>query len=703
MRRSRRLPRVPRFVWPASAALIAVIAASVWYVNRQAGIRYAHEVLMPRIDSLMESTWSDFIDVHRLAVEAAAFIPDDPRLAQVIDRSTLRIDVDTEPRGASVYVKPYVAPEEEWELLGVTPIRDLQIPVGIFRWRIEKEGYEPVEVAETSWGVDVAGDTLVVPQNFFRRLDPVGSIPEGMVRVEGFTGADGIPMEDFFIDRFEVTNREFGAFVDAGGYGNRDLWRHEFRRDGVVLSWEEAMSAFVDATGRPGPSTWQAGLYPDGEDDLPVAGVSWYEAAAYAAWKGRDLPTERHWGRALGDGSPMIQFPQLGGFGTLAPFANFTSDGPVAVGSLGGYTTYGAYDMAGNVREWCWNETEHGRLIRGGAWDEMPYVFQNVSQEAPPMDRSVRTGFRLALYPDRGAVPPSFFAPTALPPAPDLSNVEPASDAEFAIYRTQFSYDDFPLAAVTEWRDDSAPSWIHERVSFDAAYSGERVLAHVFLPRNASPPYQAVIYFPGSAAQFQLSSEHIESYYEFTAFLSFLVRNGRAVVFPVYQGTFERTNPQQVGRLYRGLDLVAYTELNIERIKDLRRTIDYLETRDDIDADRLAYYGLSLGGQFGPVATAVEGRFRASVLVAAGVAARMRSTIWNYHYAPRVRVPTLILGGEFDTLIPAETAARPLFELLGTPAEDKKLILYPTDHIPPMNEVIRETLAWLDRHLGPVR
>ena len=99
------------------------------------------------------------------------------------------------------------------------------------------------------------------------------------------------------------------------------------------------------------------GDYPRGQDDYPVSGVSWYEAAAYAEYAGMSLPTSTHWDVARGGMTPMIQVFQLGGFAILAPFSNFGGPGPVAVGSLSGITSYGANDMAGNVREWCWNES----------------------------------------------------------------------------------------------------------------------------------------------------------------------------------------------------------------------------------------------------------------------------------------------------------------------------------------------------------
>ena len=138
-------------------------------------------------------------------------------------------------------------------------------------------------------------------------------------------------------------------------------------------------------------------------------------------------------------------------------------------------------------------------------------------------------------------------------------------------------------------------------------------------------------------------------------------------------------------------------------IKDLRRSIDYLETREDIDSERLAYFGMSWGGNLGAIIPAVEERFVASVLVAGGLLGTGRPEVRDLNDVRRVSTPTLILNGKYDVIFPAETSSQPMLDLLGTPAEDKRLILYETDHIPPRTEYIKETLAWLDKYLGPVR
>ena len=149
-----------------------------------------------------------------------------------------------------------------------------------------------------------------------------------------------------------------------------------------------------------------------------------------------------------------------------------------------------------------------------------------------------------------------------------------------------------------------------------------------------------------------------------------------------------------------------YTEYLIQLVKDFKRCIDYLETRQDINSDKLAYYGLSWGGMYGAIIPAVEDRLKASVMVAGGfdlLHPRPRPETDQINYVTRVKTPTLMLNGKYDTLLPYESSQKPMFDLLGTPDEHKELKLYATDHIPPRNEFIKETLAWLDRYLGPVK
>jgi eukaryotic-like serine/threonine-protein kinase len=691
----------PRFFLPAIGIFLILLLASLWISEHQSNVRWARNVALPEIGRLVEENWRDYTEAYYLAEKAEQYIPDDPELTDLMNKSSLYINIDSEPSGAAVYIKNYKSPESEWQHLGVTAIDSIRLPVGIFRWKLEKEGYETVLAAASTWDIGVVGGgDLLIPNNFTRVLDPAGNIPAGMVRVPGAETPYGT-IGDFFIDQYEITNDQYKAFVDAGGYRNREYWQHEFVKDGEVLTWEEAMAEFVDRTDRPGPSTWQAGTYPDGQGNYPVSGVSWYEAAAYAGFTGKVLPTGTHWGLARGEQTTLITWPQLGGYAILAPFSNFGNNGPVPVGSMPGITSHGVYDMAGNVREWCWNETPSGRLLRGGAWNDNTYRFTEPAQ-APAFDRSAHNGFRRAFYPDPGMIPDAVTARTTFGPGKDFYEEQPVTDAIFQVYKEQFSYDNTALNDRLEVIDDSSDSWIHQRISFDAAYGNERVIIHLFLPKSAEPPYQTVVYFPGSASLFQTSSEDITDYYEFPLFLSYLVKSGRAVAYPVYQGTFERRDDAFIPTFLNN-NSHQYTDFTVQLVKDFKRSIDYLETHSDIDSGKIAYYGMSWGGLYGAIIPAVESRVKASVLVAGSLQDRGRPEAHQITYVGRVTVPTLMMNGKYDTIQSYETSVKPMFDLLGTPEEQKKLLLYETDHIPPKNEFIKETLAWLDRYLGPVQ
>jgi serine/threonine protein kinase len=697
--------RNPAVGIPAAAAVVAAIALTSWYGRRQAEVRHIREEVMPAIEEMVAQSdlLRDMDEPYLLVEQAQAVLGEDPELEELASRVSLYIDIVTDPEGARVLRKPYDDPDAEWTYIGTTPLEGLRVPIDVFRWRIEKDGYEPVFAVASSW--DIAPNMNgVVGNPLIRRLDPVSEVPEGMVRVAGSDGPQG-SIPDFFIGRYEVTNREYKTFVDQGGYRDPDYWTHPFVDDGELLERGAAMARLVDRSGLPGPATWVGGSYPQGQEDHPVSGVSWYEAAAYAEWAGVELPTALHWEVAGGRRTPLLRWYQLGGMTTLAPFSNFDSSGPLAVGSRPSLSAYGTWDMPGNVREWCYNEAEAGRIVRGGAWNDNPYAFYNVTA-LPPMDRSPTNGFRVASYPERDVVDEALFGPFTYPESRDLRSQEPVSDEVFQVYKDQFSYDPSPLNPRVESREESPRGWIRERVSYSAAYRDERIVGYLHLPKDVEPPYSVVVYFPGSQALAGGERDNLEDWLEFNVFLSFLPAAGRAVLYPTYQGTFQRFDPVFVP-LHSGAPTRAFSDYMLELVQDFMRSVDYLETRDDIDTDRLAFYGMSWGGWTGTVIPAVDERVRASILLAGGIlphtdlAARPEVDPWNY--VSRVRQPTLMINGRYDTNFRLDESILPTFDALGTPDEDKALKLYDTDHIPPRPDFIRETLAWLDEYLGPVR
>jgi len=688
--------RRPRYIALVVVAISALVTLGYFGYRREARARWARQVALPEIERLADAmswaregtyAWS----AVELAREAEPALPGDPVLERLWSKIAREVDIDSTPSGASLFAKPYSAHDDEWIRLGQTPFRS-RLPVGFARLKLEKEGHRTLEdivwIYHTSWRS--AEWRFDLPEK--------GILPEEMVPfpaetpeilLPGVDHLDPEPLATFLMDRFELTNEEFKRFLEAGGYEKKEFWREPFVREGRAVSWEEAMRSFKDKTGRTGPSTWEVGDYPKGQGNYPVSGVSWYEAAAYAAFAGKDLPTLFHWNQAAFNWSAA----------EVVPLSNLNGKGPAGVGSYPAMTRRGTYDLAGNVREWSWNSTgdEGFRFILGGGWNDPAYVFTDIYAQTP-WDRSPTNGFRCIRYSDaeknRARLTRNLETPFR-----DYSQEKPVSPELFQLYLSQFAYDPSDLSAVVETEQENE-HWRTQKVSFDAAYGGERMFGYLFLPRKGRPPYQTVLFFPGLYAINDRSSEYLLGEETPVFDVAFLLKSGRAVMFPVYKSTYERGDGLESD--YPD-ETIFYKEHVIMWVKDCSRSIDYLETREDIDSSKLAYLGVSWGGGMGAIVPAVEKRLDASILSVAGMYfKRALPEVDAVNYVSRVTHPVLMLNGEYDFFFPLETSQRPMFELLGTPEKDKRWQVYPGSHYVPPPELIRESLDWLDKYLGPV-
>jgi formylglycine-generating enzyme required for sulfatase activity/pimeloyl-ACP methyl ester carboxylesterase len=648
--------------------------------------RWAREQAIPRLLSLAEA--GDWETAYLLARRVDRILPHDSLFNALRPKFARRLNIRTRPAGATVWRKDYAAPDSTWTLLGRTPLDSALLALNgggsylnVNRLRIEAPGYRTLDLVGLPFG-----DSAMV-------LEREDAIPPEMVRVGGgnlnvfFPGYEHVKpirLGDYLMDRYEVTNEQFKRFVDSGGYRRRGLWEHPFLEGGREIPWDQAMARMTDRTGRPGPATWEAGEYPAGEGRFPVGGVSWYEAAAYARFAGKSLPTAAHWNHAAG----VITSA------TVAPRSNFSGRGPLSVGSTGAINLFGTYDMAGNVREWCVNQSDNERIILGGGWNDDPYQFTDVYTQ-PAFDRSPTNGIRLVTY---AAGEPNLVAAEAplRREFRDYTKERPVSDELFAVYRRMYDYDRTALEPkVVESVDEG--DWTRELVRMHAAYANDSLLVYLYLPKRGVKPFPVVVYFPGSSA-----IRDRERNLEWRR-IDFVIKSGRAVVYPVYKGTYQRsdslsTDVQDTTTFYRDHVLMW--------AKDLRRAVDYAETRSELATDHLAYYGVSWGGNMGGLMPAVEPRIKVSVLLVAGLGfERVRPEVDPFNFLPRITIPTLMLNGRYDYFFPIETAQRPMFQHLGTPADQKRWVVEDGSHFVPRTRQIQETLAWLDRYqpLPPVR
>ena len=141
------------------------VAGGVLYLRRSVRIGWAHDHTLPEIASLAAK--GDYVTALRLAESAEKIIPRAPQLASLLGEISTRVTIETTPVGASVEMKEYTSPDDRWISLGKTPLQQVRVPLGYFRWRVSKPGFAATEAAFAT-----AGGTRVVRFS----LDPESAV-----------------------------------------------------------------------------------------------------------------------------------------------------------------------------------------------------------------------------------------------------------------------------------------------------------------------------------------------------------------------------------------------------------------------------------------------------------------------------------------------------------------------------------------------
>jgi len=699
--------RKPKIVIAASAVIIVLILIALIPYYQLLKSQQAKE-LLPQIENLVKER--KYFEAYQLARQVENYLKNDSTFVRLLPGFADYLTINSTPKGARVYLKRF-SPEEgesfmRKEYAGVTPIQNIRVIRGGYKIFFEKEGYMPSErVFSSDFRVEggVRSPEVTIDVKLLeldRMIKNMVIVPGGKYQLVGWDAPTNIEAEldDYYIDRYEVSHNDFKIFIEAGGYSKKQYWKYPFIKDGKRISRVDAIKQFIDRTGLPGPRNWANQEFPEGKGNHPVTNITWYEAAAYAEFVDKKLPTLFQWEKAARNGEYHV-YDMVMPWGLKTPNenvlyrANFEGHGTVAVDSFEfGISPFGCYNMAGNVKEWCLNEITGGFATTGGSWDDPIYAFAHFGAY-PGFYSSNNLGFRCVrkageITSDQGNMKMNI--------EERIPVYKPVDEQTFKSFLTHFKYDKRPLD-VKLIKSEKTANWTKEKVSF-AGLNNQRIIAYLFLPTNAARPYQCLNWVPHSGVM------NGDQFVDEAALYSFepQIKSGRAVFAIVPIGARER--PREPDYDWPEVETVKYREQVIDYVTEFQIGLDYLATRDEIDMSQVAFIGSSWGSTgTGIVIAAVDQRYHSIVFMAGGIRAynmKKLPEVNPVNFAPYIKAPKLLLNGRYDEAFPIETVALPFYKLMSEP---KQLSLVDGGHVPPLEKRVPIINKWLDETLGPVK
>ncbi|MEH6570871.1 MAG: SUMF1/EgtB/PvdO family nonheme iron enzyme [Halioglobus sp.] len=693
------LPKELPFEWATTAILILTIGAlsGVYYWQRRKRISAKIRESLLLIEEHVHS--NHLIEAFDLAMEIKSRLSDADYPASWWDRFSIVIEFNCEPADAAVSYRPYNGRNMPWRELGSAPLKGIRLPVGDLQAKLEREGYGTQEFATSNPGHFFDNAPFELPSIPLLEQAKTPVITKAQVAGMIFASArphllslTGLPptgpsqIGEFYLDKYPVTNRDYQTFVDSGAYAEGKYWQELPWPE--AKNWQDVVQTFVDKTEQPGPADWELGRAPVAQLDLPVTGVSWFEAAAYANYAGKRLACTYEWARvALPFDAPMTSIPVA-----MMKFSNFMGKGKSAANEFPSLNGCSAYDMFGNVREWVWNEVGTGRCNLGGCDTDLPYFAVMVNSEDPLL-RDDKHGFRCALG--------DIDDPALLAPIPRIERSydgeEPVGDEVYeALVQALLPRYESVDATLEQESERDGLSW--QQYSMNSGH-GERIPITVVLPPGVSEPAPSLVMFPGMGAF--LGSVGEDEIQQMVQSIEFVVRQlGYAVVAPYWQGAYERFDhgPFPFAKNSQAI----WLERTSHWVQEGSQAVNFIAGHANLDVERVGFLGTSYGAINTTPILALEKRYKTALLLSGNLISHpIYPFADSINFYPRMTLPTLLINGRYDTIVsPDEALLKRRFDWLGTPAADKKQVLYDAGHWPfPQHLFKKEMAAWLQRYL----
>ena len=528
----------------------------------------------------------------------------------------------------------------------------------------------------------------------YRFPDSSVKIPKGH---KAFLGADvgmflqGVNFEDIKLKSFsiginEISNKKYQEFVDAGGYENQSYWDFPYQVGDKIYDFNSTIKLFTGKYGKLGPSNWSYGKFPSGLENHPVTGISWFEARAYAKFKNLTLPNIFQWTYASGIPENFMTVDQ-----SVTKESNYDSSQLREVSNNSG-SYNGLNNIGGNAKEWALNPNGENRekySIMGGAFNESPYTFNNYYSSSP-FDRTIGNGFRLSKNLTNNKsdldneIIPDFKR--------NFDDLDDVSDEVFEVYKSQFDYNK-PLNSKTTNIENFQEGYTAQKFELETTYeSDEKLTGYIVFSNKFKNKYDPVIVYPNAGSIGNNSDSGFPN-----LGLKYLLDEGYAIIHPMYYNTFNR---KKTIRTFWASDSNEYKDAIIKIGQDYKRTLDYIESRNDFNFDNMSYFGYSWGSTTSNYLLAIDDRIKAAVLCVGGLMMqKSKKEVEAHYYVRRIKTPILHIIGKEDGIFGYEESYKPWRKLIGTTKDKLKLIeLDNVGHGLPWDTIIKHHSNWIKKH-----